>query len=115
MPPRSRKTAAKKEVPAVTEANDATVEIEEQDVAEETEPKRRGGRKRSELAHAAREFEKWDKVTTLLEQRYAAFAEKLSNVSADLGKARETRDAARQQLDDALNPSSATEDGESAE
>jgi hypothetical protein len=120
MPPRTRKKAAPKtpqelaqeEVPAVT-AENAEVEVvetpaeENADVeAETTEdapPVRRGGRKRSELAHAAREFEKYSTVTTLLEQRYAKLAERLSEVADDLSKSREKRDTAKQALDDALN------------
>ena len=97
MPPRARKTAAKKpppeETPTVTEeqTNEApeTVPIL---VHDEDAPKRRGGRKRSELAHAAREYEQADNAVHRLEARYQRMAMRLSEVGAQLAEARRVRD-----------------------
>ena len=103
MPPRARKTPAKKEAAVVTEANDATVVVTEETAETPAEQPVKRGRKRSELGHAARDFEKWTHVASVLEQRFQKVAEKLSEIGADLDKAVEARDAARTALDDALN------------
>lgn len=106
MPPRTRKSkpAPAAEEENVTEANDATVETTEPgETTEEVEAPKRRGRTRSELAHAAREFEKWSKVANILEERYAVGAERLSVTAADLATAREHADAAKAKLDAALN------------
>lgn len=90
MPPRARKTAAKKVEP-VTEESTAPESTDTDDNAEDA-PKRRGGRKRSELAHAARAYEQADDAVHRLEKRYQNVAVRLADIGAKLADARKTRD-----------------------
>jgi hypothetical protein len=91
MPPRARKTPAKKTAPV--EEPTVTDETPEAETDETEQPKRRGGgRKRSELAHAARAYEQADDAVHRLEARYQKVAVTLSEIGAKLSEARRTRD-----------------------
>lgn len=106
MPPRARKKAAPKPAPeeteTVTEVQDARDEAPEIET-DADQPKRRGGRKRSELAHAAREYEQADDAVVRLEAQYSKVAVRLSEIGAKLSEARTTRDNAWKIIEDARN------------
>ncbi len=109
MPPRARKSAApkpKKEAPVTDpQTPEELVEAVQEAATEHVEEviRNKPGRKKSDLAEAAREFEKWTRVTDILLDRYEKWAEKLAAVQADLNEATTRRDEAKAKLDAALN------------
>jgi flagellar biosynthesis chaperone FliJ len=101
MPPRARRKKTEPVEDVVTEVENVEEPVEES--AEEQPERKKPGRKKSVLAEAARNFEKYNNVVEVLEKRYAAQAEKLADTAADLEKARAIRDDAKDKLDSALN------------
>lgn len=125
MPPRARKTAAKKPPPEeTTPVTNESTESTDTETDETPAPKRRGGgRKRSELAHAARAYEQADDAVHRLEARYQKVAVTLSEIGAKLAEARRIRDESWAVIEEARNSrtpepseeSTAEEEGSSEE